>query len=200
MHAMKLARLANVRQGMVMVGSGAGARPGDWQLRLVESADVVDDHVRLEDLREVEVRHDARTETHLLRPYDILVTARSHAVKVALVPPEVSGTVAGATLFVVRAPDPGTGLAHFLWYYLSSTVGRARVAARLTTTALPTLSVRALRDVPVPVPPWDRLYRTADLIEATEESRAAALDAVRLRHDVVRDAIIAAEVAGETWR
>ena len=196
---MKLVRLANVRQGMVMAGSGAGARPGDWQLRLVESADVVDDHVCLEGLREVEVRRDARTEAHLLRPYDILVTARSHAVKVALVPPEVSRTVAGATLLVVRAPDPGTGLAHFLWYYLSSTVGRARVAARLTATALPTLSVRALRDVPVPVPPRDRLYRTADLIEAAEESRAAALDAVRLRHDVVRDAIIAAELAGETW-
>ena len=196
---MKLVRLANVRQGMVMVGSGAGARPGDWKLQLVESADIVNDHVCLEGLREVEVRRDARSEKHLLRPHDILITARSHTVKVALVPPHVSRTVAGATLLVVRAHRRYEGLAQFLWYYLSSTVGRARVAARLTATALPTLSVRALRDVPVPVPPWDRLSRTAVLIEAAEESRTAALEAVRLRHDVVRDAIIAAELAGETW-
>ena len=182
---------------IVMAGRGVGARGGDWKLHLVESADIVDDHLRLDELREIAVQRDARTEAHLLRPYDVLVTARSHAVKVALVPPDVSRTVAGATLLVVRAPDPVTGLAHLVWYYLSSTVGRARVAARLTATALPTLSVRALRDVPVPVPRWDRLSRTAVLIEAAEESRAAALEAVRLRHDVVRDAIIARAVARE---
>ena len=55
-------------------------------------------------------------------------TARSHAVKVALVPPDVFRTVAAATLLVVRTPDPGTGLAHFLWYYLSSGRGRAELA------------------------------------------------------------------------
>ena len=194
---MNLVEIADVRQGMVMAGSGAGARPGDWGLRIVESADIVDDHIRLEDLRGIEVRRDARTEAHLLRPYDILVTARSHAVKVALVPPDVSRTVASATLLVVRAPDPGSGLAHFVWYYLSSTIGRARVAARLTATALPTLSVRAIEEVPVPVPPRDELHRIADLIGAAEESRAASLEAVRVRHDVVRDAIIARAVARE---
>ena len=143
------------------------------------------------------MQRDARTEAHLLRPYDVLVTARSHAVKVALVPPDVSRTVAGATLLVVRAPDSVTGLAHLVWYYLSSTLGRARVAGRLTATTLPTLSVRALGELPVAVPPPDELYRLADLIEAAEESRAAALEAVRLRHDVVRDAIIARAVARE---
>ena len=34
--------------------------------------------------------------------------------------------------------------------------------------------------------------RSASLIEATEASRDAALNAVRVRHDLVRDAIIAA--------
>ena len=193
---MDLTELADLRQGMVMAGSGAGARPGEWKLQLVESRDIVDDHLRIDELRDIEVQRDARTEAHLLRPYDILVTARSHAVKVALVPPNVSRTVAGATLLVVRAPDPGTGLAHFLWYYLSSATGRAWVAGRLTATTLPTLSVRALGELPVPVPPPDELYRLAELIEAAEESRAAALEAVRLRHDVVRDAIIAS-VTGE---
>ena len=194
---MKLAALADIRQGMVMAGRGAGARPGDWALQLVESADIVDDRVSLVGLHSVEVKRDDRSEAHLLQPYDVLVTARSQAVKVALVPPTVTGTVASVTLLVVRTPDPGTGLAHFLWYYLSSGRGRAEIASRLTATPLPTLSVTALGEVPVPVPPPAELSRLADLIEATEVSRNATIEAGRVRHDVLRDAIIAEAIARE---
>lgn len=194
---MKLSALADIRQGMVMAGSGVGARPGDWELHVVESADIVDDHLDLSELRSVRVQRDVRSEAHLLNPYDILVTARSHAVKVALVPRDVRRTVAGPTLLVVRASAPWSGLAHFLWYYLSSTIGRGQVVARLTATTLPTLSVRELSELPVRVPPPDQLDRMADLIVAAEWSRAASLEAVRVRHDVVRDAIIARAVAEE---
>lgn len=183
-----------------MAGRGAGAQPGDWRLRVVESSDIVDDRLSFEGLREIGVRRGVRTEAHLLEPFDILVTARSPAVKVALVPPGVSRTVAAATLLVLRTPDPGTGLAHFLWYYLTSTRGRASVASRFTATSLPALSARALGDVQVAVPSASQLHRLADLIEATEASREAALEAVRLRHDVLRDAIIDAVAAPETER
>ena len=180
-----------------MAGRGAGARSGDWELYVVESANIDDDRLALEELRTIEARRDIRTEAHLLRPYDLLVTARSRAVRVALVPPDITRTVAAATLLVVRTPDPGTGLAHFLWYYLSSGRGRAEIASRLTATSLPTLSAKALGEVPVPRPAPAELRRLASLIEATEASREAALEAVRVRHDVVRDAIIAAAAKEE---
>ena len=189
---MRLAALADVRQGMVMAGRGAGARPGDWALQVVESADIVDNRVSIEGLRSVQVKRDHHSEAHLLQPLDVLVTARSQPAKVALVPPSVSNTVAAVTLLVVRTPDPSTGLAHFLWYYLASERGRVDIASRLTGTSLPTLSVTALSDVQVPVPPPDELRRLADLIEATEASRDAALGAGRVRHDVLRDAIVGA--------
>ena len=185
-----LSALATITQGLPLAARSVGARPGDWQLRVVESTDIVGDHLSLEEIREIEVKQDSRTRAHLLEPFDILVTARSQVVKVALVPPEVSRTVAAVTLLVVRTPDPGSGLAHYLWYYLTSTRGRAQVASRLTATSLPTLSARALGDVPVVVPPASELHRLASLIEATEASREAALEAVRVRHDVLRDAII----------
>lgn len=197
---MKMADIAEIRQGMAMAGRAAGARAGDWPLRIVESADVVDDRVKLEGLREIAVRRDGRSENHLLRPFDILITARAQAVKVALVPPQVTLTVASATLLVVRTFDPGAGLAHYLWYSLSSTQGRAEIAARLTATSLPTLSAKALGDVSVTVPPPADLRRLAVLIEASEASRDAAVEAARIRHDVLRDAIIAAIAAPAAGR
>jgi len=98
---------------------------------------------------------------------------------------------------VLRTPDPGTGLAHFRWYYLSSGRSRAEVASRLTATALPTLSAKALGEVPVPLSAPAELRRLAGLIEAREASRDAALEAVQARQDVVRDAIMASAAKEE---
>ncbi len=176
---------------MALAGHGVGARPGNWALQMVESADIVEDRLALEDLRTIGVRETIRSVAHLLHPYDILVTARSHTVKVALVPPGVIRTVASVTLLVVRTPDPGSGLAHFLWYYLSSRQGRAEITSKLTATSVPTLSARSLGEVPVPEPSSAELRRIPDLIFHAEESRKAALEAVRVRHDVLRDEIIA---------
>ncbi|MXW98455.1 MAG: hypothetical protein F4Z89_07515 [Acidimicrobiaceae bacterium] len=164
-------------------------------VRVVDSADIVDDRLHMDGLRNVLIRQSVRTAAHLLEPWDILVTARSPSVKVALVPPGASRTVASTTLLVVRTADAGTGLAHFLWYYLTSSHGRAEVAARYTTTTIPTLSARALGEVPVVVPPPRDLPRFADLVEASTASRDAALEAVHARHDVVRDSVISAIAA-----
>ena len=196
----RLAALAEIRQGMAMAGRAAGARPGDWPIRVIESADIIEDRVDLDGLGEIKVKRDTWSERHLLRPFDILVTARSQSVKVALIPPAVTRTVASSTLLVVRAADPGSGMAHFLSYYLTSTRGRAEVAARLTATSLPALSAKALGEVPVAPPPTMELRRLVDLIETAAVSRAAAFEAVRVRHDVLRDAIIAAIAAPATGR
>ena len=107
-----ITNFAEVNQGLARVGRGAGARPGNWRLRMVESGDIREDGwLDLNGLREVGVVQSHRTERHLLRPYDVLVTARASSVQVALVPPKVSRTVAGITLLVVRpkAPDFGHG-------------------------------------------------------------------------------------------
>ena len=38
-----LAEVANVRMGIARTGTGVGARRGDWELRIIESADIVGD-------------------------------------------------------------------------------------------------------------------------------------------------------------
>ena len=188
-----VAELAEVYQGLVRSGRGAGARPGDWALRIVESGDVRDDGwLRLDGLREVGVVQDVRTERHLLRPFDVLVTARSGSIQAALVPPDVSRTVAGVTLLVVRPRHPETGMGHWLWYFLTSAHGRVQIAKRLTVNAtITSLSATSLGEVEVPVPSDRELDVVARLVEASEAAYASAVEAARLRREILRDALIA---------
>ena len=119
-----LAEVARISQGLSLSGRGAGAHPGDWELQMVESGDVEDDGwLSLAGLKEITIARNARTERHLLRPYDVLLTARTGSSHAVLAPPEVSRTVAGVTLLVVRPRGVEWGMGHWLWYYLTSTEG-----------------------------------------------------------------------------
>ena len=145
---MTLADFADVFQGLARAGRGAGARRGSWTLRFVQSNDLIDDGwLHLDGLQEVGVVQGVRTERHLLRPYDVLVTARSGTIHVALVPPDVSRTVAGITLLVVRPKRPESGMGHWLWYFLTSSNGQAQLAKRMNVTAtITSLSARNLAE------------------------------------------------------
>ena len=161
-------------------------------MSIVESGDVNDDGwLDLDGLRQVSVARGGRTERHLLRPYDVLVTARAGSTRVVLVPPSVSRTVAGATLLVVRPIDPGSGMGHYLWYYLTSSHGIAALEARVTTSAtMRALSVRDLGEIGIPIPLPQELDQVATLVEASEEAFLTAMEAVRLRRATIRDSVI----------
>ena len=184
--------LADVSQGLARAGRGAGARPGEWMLRIVESGDVRGDGwLEMNALREVGVARGVRTERHLLRPFDLLVTARAGSAQVALVPPDVSRTVAGLTLLVVRPKEPESGMGHWLWYFLTSTYGRAQLSKRLTVSAtVASLSARSLGEIEVPVPSPGELDAVARLVEASEAAYTSTVEVARLRREVLRDAVI----------
>ncbi len=158
---------------------------------MVESKDVTDDRIEFGNLREVGVVQSTRTERHLLRPFDVLVTARAGAVQAALVPAAVSRTVAGITLLVVRPRRPESGIGQFLWFYLTSAFGRAQLARKarpgITFTSL---SARDLGEMAIPVPPDRTLDRVARLVESSETAYAAAVEAARLRRETLKDALV----------
>ena len=132
-----------------------------------------------------------RSERHLLRPFDVLVTARAGSIQAALVPPQVSRTVAGVTLLVVRAREPSIGMGHWLWYFLTSTFGRAEMTKRLVVSAtIKALSAGSLGEIEIPVPPSGALERVARLVEASEEVYASELKAAILRRETLRDGIV----------
>ena len=189
---MYLSRIAQVYQGLARAGRGAGVRSGEWLLRIVESGDLGEDGwLNLVGLREVGVVQGARTERHLLRPYDVLITARSGSIHVVLVPPEVSRTVAGVTLLVIRPDEPEMGMGHWLWYYLTSAFGRSQIEKRLTVSSTVTsLSASSLGEIEVPVPSPRELNHVAQLVEASESAYNATVEAARLRRETLRDSLI----------
>ena len=185
---------------MARSGRGAGLRRGQWSLRLAESGDIQNDGwLNLEGLREIEVPQNRRMERHLLRPFDILITARTGSVQAALVPTEVSRTVAGVTLLVVRAREPESGMGHYLWYFLTSAYGRSQLVKRLTVNrTITALSASAVAEVEVPVPSQRQLDRVVRLVEASEEAYASAVEAAMIRRETVRDSVIQQLIAQGT--
>ena len=181
-----------VFQGLARSGRGAGIRHGEWAVRLVESSDIHEDGwLNIRNLREIDLVRSRRTERHLLRPFDILITARAGSVQLALVPPQVSLTVAGVTLLVIQAKEPESGMGHYLWYFLTSAYGRSQLVKRLTVNAtITSLSASAVGEVEVPIPPPRQLGQVVRLVEASEEAYASAVQAARLRRETVRDSVI----------
>ena len=175
-----------------------GTRRGDWLLRVVESGDIREDGwLNLRALREIELVPSPRTERHLLRPFDVLITARTGSVQLALVPPQVSRTVAGVTLLVVRAREPESGIGHYLWYFLTSVYGRSQLVKRLTVNAtITTLSASALAEVEVPPQSPRQLDLVVRLVEESEAAYASAVQAAKLRRETIRDSVIHEIVAG----
>ena len=55
---------------------------------------------------------------------------------------------------------------------------------------IPSLSARALAEIEIPLPSARDLNVFAKLVEASEASYAASIDAARLRRETLRDALI----------
>ena len=161
-------------------------------MKLAESGDITTDGwLELRGLREIAIVRSPKTDRYLLRPFDVLITARTGSVQAALVPPEVSRTVAGVTLLVVRAREPESGMGHYLWYFLTSAYGRSQLVKRLTVNAtITTLTASAAADVEVPIPSSGQLTQVVRLVEASEEAYASAVQAAQLRRESVRDSVI----------
>ena len=184
----RLSDIATVRQGLSRSGRSAAARAGDWEVELISGNNIRDD--RLSGPFElIRIPFSPLTEKHLLEPSDVLVTGKSTSAKAAYVPPSIGRAVANSTLLVVRPTDRDIGL--FLWWYLTSSEGRAQVETRMVASAtLSSLPPSALANLEVPLPSRSRLRRFAELIEASERAYSAAREAAELRRSAVRAALI----------
>jgi len=183
-----LGSIASISPGLATSGAGAGARKGSWVVQEVSLKDIQDDRIVRDGIESISIEFKAATEKHLLRPFDVLITARSTVVKSALVPPSLTRAVANSTLTVVRPRDPD--LSPFLWWFFTSRQGRSQIEARMVGSTVMLLRAGALRDIEVPLPSHRELRIIDDLVQASERAHEAALAAAQIRHETVRDRIV----------
>ena len=94
-------------------------------------------------------------------------------------------------MLVLRARDAGGGMAHYLWYYLTSAFGRRELVKRMTVNAtITSLAASSIRDIEVPLPTPRQLELVKSLVEASEEAYTSAVLVARLRRETMRDSVI----------
>jgi hypothetical protein len=127
---------------------------------------------------------------------DVLVPARSTFFTAAVVPPELNGTVFNSTLIRIRCNDRLHP--RVLAAYLCHPAGLAAVEAISQSGAVQmNITVRAMRELLIPVPPRAEQERLASMLEAADAAYTAALQSAerrrRLAGDVVMHAMAGAD-------
>ena len=82
-------------------------------------------------------------------------------------------------------------MGHYLWYFLTSSYGRAALEQRvMTNVTIRSLSARDLGEIRLPTPTPRELDIVASLVEASEEAFTMAMEVARLRRATLRDSVI----------
>ena len=136
--------------------------------------------------REPRERVDARYHRYLLRPDDVLLTARGTVMKVALVRGE--GLIANNTLMVIR-PAPAAG-GEFLYAALVS-IPLQQALARLSrgSTAISAWRVQDVAALDIPYPPSAVREQLAALVQAEARHYLLAAQAAEARRSAMHAAL-----------
>ncbi len=127
-------------------------------------------------------------EKYLIKTGDLLVSSRSTSLKLAIVPPSLDGSLINATVIAIRSlPRLQPRL---LAAYLSHPVGLAELEAVAQSGSLQmNLTVRALGQLLVPVPPETVQEQMVSLLEASDGAFQSALDAAQIRRQIAETVV-----------
>lgn len=186
--AAKLRTLARLQAGMPTTADAYGHGEGDplITVRAVREGQV--DEVELHTFDELAGgRVDPK---YRLEAGDILVPARSTMIQVALVPPHLEGAIFNATLIRLRCRPERIAPA-LLRAYLDHPDGRAQVeAVSQSGTHQLNITVSALGEVEVPLPPLDEQGPLVETLGMSDRAYFAGLEAAERRRRVSQDIII----------
>ena len=119
---------------------------------------------------------------------DLLISSRSTALKLAIVPPSLDSSLINATVIAIRSlPRLHPRL---LAAYLSHPIGLAELESVAQSGSLQmNLTVRALGRLLVPVPTEAAQDQMVRLLEASDESFQSALDAAQIRRQIAETVV-----------
>ncbi len=113
---------------------------------------------------------------------DILLAARSTLMRCAVIPAELDGAVASSSVLAIRC-NTARLLPRLLMAFFEHPTGQtALLGVSQSTTVQHSLTVRALKELPVPVPPIEVQRRMVGLLEAADAQGAAAEECTRIRY------------------
>jgi len=120
-------------------------------------------------------------EKYVARTGDVILPARSTSFTAAVLPAELDGVVINATLIAIRCDEQM--LPTLLAAYFRHPAGRTAIEEHSQSgTVQMNITVRALEQIPVPVPPIQEQHRIAQLLEVAEDAHLMAVEsAVRRR-------------------
>ncbi|MBQ0830816.1 restriction endonuclease subunit S [Streptomyces tagetis] len=139
-------------------------------------------------------------EQHLLAEGDILITRTGNVGRLALVTGEHSGWLFHANLVRMRLPGAGPAQAPYLAAYLSSGTAQDWVRARTAGSVIPSVSIRTLGELPVPLPPQAEQRAIGATLAALDEKIRAHTEIARTTvqyRAVLADALLTGVVTAQ---
>jgi hypothetical protein len=165
-----LGALASVSAGW-MLSKGRGAGGAEHRVVQVKDLHTTGDIAPLDELDPVQVPLTAQRS--MVKAGDVLLTARGTQMKAALVPEALNGAVATSNLLHIR-PEPQLLLPEVLVAFLLGRDGQEMLAARSQGTAIRSLTVSAITEMPVPVPDMGTQRKIAAMWRAASTYRHEA--------------------------
>lgn len=155
---------------------------GEFEACLVTVAAIEVGRIDPSELRLAYVDRPDQLEPYLLRSGDVVVAARSTRIRCAIIPPELEGTVATASVIAIRCDTDRLHPRLLRAYFEHSEGNAALMSASQSTTTQLSLSVRSLEQIQVPIPPASEQAKLVALLEAADAQREAAESSIHIRY------------------
>jgi len=160
-------------------------KPGDHPLRVLSVRALNDRSIDLDGLINV-TPLTREVEKYAARTGDVILPARSTSFTAAILPAELNGVVINATLIAIRCAN--LMLPALLAAYLRHPAGRAAIEERSQSgTVQMNITVRALEQIPVPVPPIREQHRIVQMLEVAEDAHMMAIESAMRRRRVASE-------------
>lgn len=153
-------------------------------VRVLQVKDIDDGLVApLRDLAEIALGDGDRYSRYFLRSGDVVVTARGSMLKCALVSEPYVGVLPTSNLIVIR---PSEALRpELILALLRHPKTRQKLVRETSGSSVPALKVSSIARLQVLIPPVEKQADLARLIELGEVQYETALEAARLRRDLL---------------
>lgn len=183
---MQLHELVNIASGLqVSTLPAADYQPVPKPVQLLQLSDFSDDGVPLPPFRNQVTSLPPSADKHLLRPGQVLLTAKGARLFATCVQPDWLPALASTSFFVLTVEDSRL-LPEYLTLLLNMPTTRETFWALFTTTTIPTLSRRSLLTLELPeLPPLAHQHRAVEFHRLWLREKALTTSYLTYREQLV---------------